>query len=330
MLELSADEREACDRVRFKVGVTPYYASLIDARDLACPVRRQAIPSTLELVTSREEREDPLAEDAHSPVPALTHRYPDRALLYTTHDCPMYCRHCNRRRKVGDPASAPRTRDLDAAIAYLEAHREIRDVLVSGGDPLTLSDAKLDALLARLRRLAHVEIIRIATRAPVTLPQRITQKLAAMLRAHHPIYVNTHFNHVRECTPEAALALTLLADAGCVLGNQMVLLKGINDDPAVARSLNHWLLAQRCRPYYLFQADLAEGIRHFRTEVAAGIRIIDALRGHTSGLAVPHFVVDLPGGGGKVSLGPDYLIGKDQKNLHFRNYVGELFDYEEG
>jgi len=330
VLRLTPDERDACERVPFALAVTPYYASLMDPDDPSCPIRRQAVPTTAELVVRPEEREDPLAEESHMPAPGLTHRYPDRALLYASHNCPVYCRHCNRKRKVGDPTSAPHPRELDAALAYLAAHREVRDVLVSGGDPLSLSDERLESLLAALRAIPHLEILRLATRNPVTLPQRVTPELVAMLRRYHPLYVNTHFNHPKECTAEAALALERLADAGCVLGNQTVLLAGVNDDPEVIKRLNLWLLKHRCRPYYLFQADLAEGIAHFRTPVDAGLRIIEGLRGHTSGLAVPHYVVDLPGGGGKVSLGPDYLVGRDGKTLTFRNYAGERFDYEEG
>ncbi len=330
VVRLTADERDACERAPFALAVTPYYASLMDPEDPSCPVRRQAVPTTAELVVRPEEREDPLAEESHMPAPGLTHRYPDRALLYATHNCTVYCRHCNRKRKVGDPRSAPHPRDFAAALAYLRAHREVRDVLVSGGDPLTLSDDRLEALLGELRSIPHLEIVRLATRNPVTLPQRITPELASMLRRHHPIYVNTHFNHPKECTAEAALALERLADAGCVLGNQMVLLKGVNDAVEPVRTLNHWLLRHRCRPYYIFQADLAEGIAHFRTPVESGIAIIEGLRGHTSGLAVPHYVVDLPGGGGKVSLGPDYLVGREGKKLTFRNYAGERYDYEEG
>lgn len=332
VLALTAEEREACVRAaaKFAMAITPYYLSLMDPHDPSDPVRRQAVPLLAELEVLPSELTDPLAEEAHMPVAGLTHRYPDRALLYATHNCPVYCRHCNRKRKVGDPESAPPRQQLEQAVDYIRRTPAIRDVLVSGGDPLTLSDARLAALLADLRSVPHLEIIRIATRNPVTLPQRVTPALAATLREHHPIYVNTHFNHLRECTPEAALALTRLADAGCVVGNQMVLLAGVNDDPAMVRRMNQWLLKHRCRPYYIFQCDAIEGASHFRTPVAAGLAIIEQLRGWTSGLAVPHYVVDLSGGGGKVSLQPDYLAGRDGKTLTFRNYAGETFAYEEG
>ncbi len=332
VVHLTDDERRACTEAGrlFALAITPYYASLMDKDDPKCPVRRQAIPTMAELTVRADELNDPLAEDAHMPTSGLTHRYPDRALLYVTHNCPVYCRHCNRKRKVGNPSSATSKNELAAAVTYLREHPEVRDVLVSGGDPLTFSDQRLDTLLGQLRSITHLEIIRIATRNPVTLPQRITPAFAELLRAHHPIYVNTHFNHLKECTEEAATALELLADAGCVLGNQMVLLRGINEDPKMVRQMNQWLLKHRCRPYYIFQADVARGIAHFRTSTESGLQIIRALRGWTSGLAVPHYVVDLPGGGGKVSLQPDYLEERHGKQLRFRNYSGQLYDYEEG
>ncbi len=302
-VELTDEEVEALDTSAdvFAFATTPYYTSLIDPEDPNCPVRRQAIPSLAELNVLDSELEDPLAEDTHMPVPNLTHRYPDRALLYASHNCPVYCRHCNRKRKVADPKSAPSRGELDEAIAYVQATPSIRDVLVSGGDPLSLSDSRLDDVLTRLRAIPHLEIIRLATRTPVTLPQRITEALAERL-----------------------------ADAGCVLSNQMVLLKGINDRADVVRELNHWLLRHRCRPYYIFQADAVQGTSHFRTPVETGVQIVESLRGWTSGLAVPHYVVDLPHGGGKVSLQADFLQGRDGRMLDFRNYRGERFDYEEG
>lgn len=332
VIDLTADERRAVTlaAVLFRMAITPYYASLIDPNDPDDPIRAQAVPQLAELVVRPDELADPLAEDSHMPVEGLTHRYPDRALLYVTHNCAVYCRHCNRKRKVGNPHSAPARDELDGWIDYLREHREVRDVLVSGGDPLSLSDQRLEDILRRLRELRHIEIIRLATRNPVTLPQRITPELVAMLRRYQPLYINTHFNHARECTPEAAQALDRLADGGSALGNQMVLLRGINEDPGVVRSLNHWLLRHRCRPYYIFQADPAQGIGHFRTSVASGLRLIESLRGWTSGLAVPHYVIDLPGGGGKVPLLPEYLVGREGRRLTFRNYAGETFTYDEG
>ncbi|MEO0812016.1 MAG: KamA family radical SAM protein, partial [Myxococcota bacterium] len=243
VIELTDDERRALDEAAstFAFAVTPYYASLMDRTDPECPIRRQAVPVMAELEVEDSELLDPLAEDSHMPVPNLTHRYPDRALLYASHNCPVYCRHCNRKRKVADPTSAPSRNELSAAIEYVRNESAIRDVLVSGGDPLSLSDARLRSVLADLRSIPHLEIIRLATRNPVTLPQRVTPELVDTLRPFHPIYVSTHFNHPKECTPEAAQALRRLADGGCVLSNQLVLLKGINDDAEVVRELNHWL-----------------------------------------------------------------------------------------
>ncbi|HSI03248.1 MAG TPA: KamA family radical SAM protein [Myxococcota bacterium] len=332
VLVLSDDERQAVVQAgaKFAMAITPYYASIMDREDPKCPVRRQAVPVMAELEVAASELEDPLAEDSHMPVPNLTHRYPDRALLYATHNCPVYCRHCNRKRKVGDPTSAPKRDELVEAIDYVRKTPAIRDVLVSGGDPLTMADQRLVAVLADLRSIPHLEIIRIATRNPVTLPMRITPELVSQLRAFHPLFVNTHFNHEKECTEEAGRALTTLADAGCVVGNQMVLLKGINDDPSMVRRMNQWLLKHRCRPYYIFQCDSVEGASHFRTPVESGVNIIRALRGWTSGLAVPHYVVDLPNGGGKVPVQPVYLTSHDGTQMKFVNYAGEAYTYEEG
>ena len=332
VLPLSAEEREAIARTadQFLMALTPYYASLIDPNDPNDPIRRQAVPQLAELVVAPGELSDPLAEESHMPVPGLTHRYPDRVLLYASHNCPVYCRHCNRRRKVGDPESAPDQGQLAKAIAYIARHAEVRDVLVSGGDPLSLSDERLGQLLQSLRAIPHLELIRLATRNPVTLPQRVTPELCATLARFHPIFVSTHFNHERECTAEAALALTRLADAGCVLSNQMVLLAGVNDEPPMVKRMNQWLLRHRCRPYYIFQADAVQGTSHFRTPLESGFAILRALRGWTSGLAVPHYVVDLPQGGGKVAVQPDALVARDGKTLTFTNYRGEPFEYIEG
>lgn len=332
VVRLSDEERRAIVRVAdvFPLGITPYYASLIDADDPACPIRRQCVPRLEELERRFDELHDPLAEERDMRAPGLTHRYPDRVLLYSTHVCAVYCRFCNRRRKVGSASSAPSRDDLAKAIDYIRRTPQVRDVLVSGGDPLSYSDARLDELLGELRSVPHVEIIRVATRNPATLPQRVTPALVDVLRKHHPIYVNTHFNHPRECTPEAERALTRLADGGCVVGNQMVLLKGVNDDAGLVRRMNRWLLARRCRPYYIFQCDPAEGVSHFRTSVETGVRIIGGLRGWTSGLAVPHYVVDLPGGGGKVALEPTTLISRRGRTLTFRSWAGEIYNYEDG
>lgn len=326
---LSEGERRAFEASAdlFRVSITPHYASLIAKGDPTCPIRLQAVPQPGELAIHDFELADPLAEEAHNPAPGITHRYPDRVLFYVIHHCPVYCRHCTRKRKVSNPTTTASRRQIEAGLDYIAQTPAVRDVLLSGGDPLSLSDARLDEILGRLLAIPHVDLVRIGTRNPVTLPQRITPALADVLRRHRPIYVHTHFNHPRECTPEAALALERLADAGCVLGNQMVLLKGVNDNAETVLKLNRWLLRHRCRPYYIFQCDMAQGITHLRTPLQAGIDIVAALRGHTSGMAVPHFVVDLPGGGGKVSLLPEYFQGRDGPWVTFRNYEGRLFKF---
>jgi lysine 2,3-aminomutase len=301
----------------------------MDPEDPNCPIRLQSVPTGGELTIAPADLDDPLAEERDMPVPGITHRYPDRVLFYTTHNCPVYCRHCTRKRKVSDPTSAAAKKQIEESLAYIAAHPEIRDVVISGGDPLSLSDDRLDHILGRLRAIPHVEIFRLGTRNLVTLPQRVTDDFTYMLRRHHPVYVNTHFNHPKECTAEAFDAARRLADAGCVIGNQMVLLKGVNDDPAVVKELNHKLLLMRIRPYYIYQCDLAKGISHFRTPVETGVRIVEALRGHTSGLAVPHFVVDAPSGGGKIPVNPDYVVSHDGKRWVLRNYAGKTYEYFE-
>ena len=331
VIRLTDDERQAvvATDAEFHMGITPYYAALMDPEDPTCPVRLQSVPTMGELTVTAADLEDPLAEERDMPVPGLTHRYPDRVLFYTTHNCPVYCRHCTRKRKVADPSSAAAKKQIEDSLAYIEHHTEIRDVVVSGGDPLSLSDDRLDYILGRLRAIPHVEIFRLGTRNLVTLPQRITDDLVRMLRRHQPVYVNTHFNHPKECTAEAFEACRRLADAGCVLGNQMVLLKGVNDDPRLVKELNHKLLLMRVRPYYIYQCDLAKGISHFRTPIEAGRRIIRALRGHTSGMAVPYFVVDAPSGGGKIPVNPDYVVRHEGKRWVLRNYAGKEFTYLE-
>ena len=324
---LEDDERRAFaeSSARFRVAVTPYYASLIGGP--GCPIRRQAIPQLGELEVFSHELSDPLAEEEHMAAPGVTHRYPDRVLFYVTHNCPVYCRHCTRKRKVGDPKSASSLDSLEAGFRYIEETESVRDVLVSGGDPLTLSDERLASVFERLSRVPHVEVLRLGTRNPVTLPQRITPELVEVLRGVRPLYVHTHFNHPAECTEAAADALNLLADAGCVLGNQMVLLKGVNDDEETVLELNRWLIRNRCRPYYMLQADMAEGIGHFRTPLQRGIEIVDFLRGRISGMGVPHFILDLPGGGGKISLTPDYVCRQEGHTYEFRNGSGDRFEF---
>ncbi len=325
IVELTEAERAGVGARGFPFAITPYYASLMQGPD--CPVRRQAIPVVDEGVQVPEDMRDPLAEDEHSPVEVISHRYPDRALLYVSHNCAVYCRHCTRARKVGDVASAPDRAALQAAYRYLRATPAIRDVLISGGDPLSLSDAKLVEIVTELRTIESVEVIRLCTRNPVTLPQRITTELLERLRPHHPLWVSTHFNHPRECTPEAGRALDRLADAGFAVGNQMVLLRGINDDADTVEQLNRWLIRHRCRPYYMFQCDPVAGTAHLRTPIETGLGILDALRGRLSGLAIPQFAVDLPGGGGKVTLTPDRLVRREGERWTFRDGRGREFTY---
>lgn len=329
LVDLIPEEREGIRRraTVFPFAITPYYLSLMGGP--TCPVRRQAVPHQLEVLRSAGDWDDPLAEDDHAPVDILTHRYPDRALLYVTHSCPVYCRHCTRQRKVGDARSAPSRGQLEAAVAYLRRTPSVRDVLVSGGDPLSLSDARLRQVFEAIRSVPSVEVIRLCTRNPVTLPFRITDELVTALRPHHPVYVHTHFNHPAECTPEAGRALERLADAGFNVGNQMVLLRGINDDAEVVAELNRWLVRHRCRPYYIFQCDPVGGTAHLRTRVESGLEILDQLRGRVSGLAIPQLAVDLPGGGGKVTLTPDRLVRRHGDELVFRDADGREFTYVE-
>ena len=331
VVNVTPDERRAVveTAAEFQMAITPYYAALMDPDDPTCPVRLQSVPTMDEANVSAVDLEDPLAEERDMPTPGITHRYPDRVLFYVTHNCPVYCRHCTRKRKVADPTSAAAKKQIEDSLAYIEKHPEVRDVVVSGGDPLSLSDERLDYILGRLRGIPHVEIFRLGTRNLVTRPQRVTDDFVRMLREHHPVYVNTHFNHPKECTAEAFEATRRIADAGCPIGNQMVLLKGVNDDPALVKELNHKLLLMRVRPYYIYQCDLAKGIGHFRTPVEKGIEIIEHLRGHTSGLAVPQFVIDAPGGGGKIPVNPQYVVRHEGKRWTLRNYAGKTYEYEE-
>ena len=289
----------------------------------------QSVPSMSELYISPHDLEDPLGEEHDMPVEGLTHRYPDRVLLYTIHHCAMYCRFCTRKRKVADPSSASSKDILEKAFQYIDAHKEIRDVVISGGDPLSYSDSKLEYFLSRLRAMEHIEIFRIGSRNLVTLPQRVTDDFAKMVAKYHPVFIHTHFNHPRECTREAFDACIKLANAGCVINNQTVLLKGINDDAVTIRDLNQKLLMMRVRPYYLYQCDLSNGLSHFRTSIEKGIEIIENLRGWTSGMAVPHFVVDLPGGGGKIPILPEYVVSHQGKEWVLRNYKNQQFIYRE-
>ncbi len=326
---LTSDERAGLQAApdKFRVGVTPYYFSLIDREHPSCPVRMQVIPRTGELVTEPGELLDPLGEDAHRPVSAIFHRYPDRCLLLALDRCAIYCRHCNRRRLVGQAESAISRQDLDDAVGYIRRTPAIRDVLISGGDPLTLATDRLEEIVAAVRAIPHVEIIRIGTRVPVVLPMRVDDELCAMLRRYHPLFINTHFNHPKELTPLARAACEKLADAGIPLGNQTVLLRGVNSSARVLRKLFTELLRCRVRPYYLFQGDVAEGTGHLRTTVETGIELMEQLRGHISGLAVPHLVIDTPGGMGKVSIGPDHVIDRGRDRWVLRNYEGRTVEY---
>jgi lysine 2,3-aminomutase len=330
-LTLTPSEREglAHSAERLSLGITPYFFSLIDRADPSCPIRRQVIPTAEENSTGAEEMADPVGEEADSPVPGLVHRYPDRVLLLVTDRCGTYCRYCTRSRLVSGAHGSEFSFHLPQALEYLRKHTEVRDVLLSGGDPLLLSDEKLDELLGSLRAIPHLEFLRIGTRLPVVLPQRITAKLCRTFRRHHPLWVSIQANHPRELTREAYVAMTRLADAGIPLGSQTVLLKGVNDDPKVMRELVHKLLLCRVRPYYLYQCDLIRGSRHFRVPVGKALEIVEKLRGFTTGYAVPQFVIDAPGGGGKVPINPDYVIYRDAERVVFRNYQGKVFEYPE-
>ena len=328
-IPLTPEEEEGVKKClgRLRMAITPYYLSLINVNDPYDPVRKQAIPTAEELNISSADLDDPLHEDTDSPVPGLTHRYPDRVLLLTTDQCSMYCRHCTRRRFAGQHDCEISTDKIDKCIEYVKNHTEVRDVLLSGGDVLCLSDEKLEYIISKLRAIEHVEIIRLGSRTPVVMPQRITQELCDMLKKYHPIWLNTHFNHPNEMTQEAKRACAMLADAGIPLGNQSVLLAGVNDCPSVMKKLVHQLVMARVRPYYIYQCDLSMGLEHFRTPVSKGIEIIEALRGHTSGYAVPTFVVDAPGGGGKIPVMPNYLISQSPDKVILRNFEGVITTY---
>jgi len=318
-------DKETAERLDnfFHARINPYYLSLI--RYPGDPIWLQCVPDSVEL-EDWDAPADPLAEDEMSPVPNLVHRYPDRVLFLTTSQCGLYCRFCTRKRKVGD-SSKINMRELESAFRYLDEHAEVSDVILSGGDPLMLTDSVLEKILQRLRAIPHIQIIRLGTKMPCVLPQRITPRLCQMLKKYHPIYVNTHFNHPWEITPESKKACEMLADAGCPVGNQAVLLKGVNDDPEVMKELMKGLLAMRVRPYYIYQADLTKGANHFRTPIDVGLEIMDKLRGHISGLAVPYFVIDAPGGGGKIPLLPEYVLARDEEKVILRNFRNEVYEY---
>jgi len=330
-LTLTEEEEEGVRKTlgRLRMAITPYYLSLIDLDDPFDPIRRQAVPTAHELETAPYETADPLHEDTDSPVKGLTHRYPDRVLFLVTDQCSMYCRHCTRRRFAGQTDCAVPMEQIKKCIEYIRAHEEVRDVLLSGGDALMLGDGLLEQIIAELRAIEHVEIIRIGSRTPVVCPQRITPELCGMLKKYHPIWLNTHFNHPSEITPEAAAACARLADAGIPLGNQTVLLAGVNDCVHVMKKLVNELAYIRVRPYYIYACDPSLGLSHFRTPVSKGIEIMEGLRGHTSGLCVPTFVVDAPGGGGKTPVMPTYLISQTPRKIVLRNFEGVITTYTE-
>jgi lysine 2,3-aminomutase len=328
IVKLSDSERQALqfNDTALPLAITPYYASLIDPDNADQPIRRTMIPTTSEYLVSPGEEHDPLGEDGHSPVPGLIHRYPDRVLFLVTDYCSSYCRYCTRSRMVGRRAGTSKAR-WQKAIAYIAANPQVRDVLISGGDPLTIPDHHLEWLLSRLRKIAHVELIRIGTKAPIVLPQRITPDLVAMLKEYHPLWMSIHCTHPDELTPESRRALTMLADAGIPLGSQTVLLAGINDSVETMKTLMQGLVKNRVKPYYLYQCDPIIGSAHFRTPVSRGLEIYQGLRGHTTGYAVPNYVIDAPGGGGKIPLLPETVVGREGTDLLIRNYEGKVYRY---
>ncbi len=331
VINLTVDEEEGVKKSLeiLRMGITPYYANIMDKDDPTCPVRMQAVPTIMETFKSDADMDDPLHEDHDSPVPGLTHRYPDRVLILITDMCSMYCRHCTRRRFAGSQDDSMPMKRIDDAIEYVRNTPGVRDVLLSGGDCLLVADEVLEYIISKLRAIPHVEIIRLGSRTPVVMPQRITDDLVNMLKKYHPIWLNTHFNHPKEVTPEAIEAIRKLADAGIPLGNQSVLLRGINDCVHVMRDLVHQMVKIRVRPYYIYQCDLSVGIEHFRTPVSKGIEIIESLRGHTSGYAIPTFVVDAPGGGGKIPVMPQYLLSSSPDRIVLRNFEGVITTYTE-
>ncbi|MBM3247861.1 MAG: lysine 2,3-aminomutase [Candidatus Omnitrophica bacterium] len=333
IIKLTVEEEDGIKKSngRLSMAITPYWASLMDPNDPNCPIRRQAVPLKEEFMDSPHELVDPCAEDRDSPVPGgLVHRYPDRVLLLITDQCGMYCRHCTRRRMVGEKRQAAlSSQKLDQAIEYIKSNRKVRDVLISGGDPFMLEDEALEDVIIKIRAIGHVEFLRIGTRLPISLPQRITPELVNMLKKYAPIWISLHVNHPKEITKRSKIALDMLSEAGMPLGSQTVLLKGINDRPYVMKKLMHELLKVRIRPYYIYQCDPAKGTSHFRTPIAVGINIIEKLRGHTSGYAIPTYVIDAPGGGGKIPVGPNYVLSQAKGRYTLRNYRGKIYTYLE-
>ena len=328
VIHLTPEETEGLKAEnKFRTEITPYFASLIDPDDPECPVRQQVVPHSRELAGFEAMMRDSLGEESHSPVPGLVHRYPDRVLLLVTDFCSTYCRYCTRSRIVGQGELSPSRERLEAAFDYIRRSPQVRDVLISGGDPLTLSDEKLEWILSSLRAIPHVEIIRMGSKIPAVLPQRVTPQLARMLRKYHPLWMSLHFTHPDECCYETERACNMLADAGIPLGSQTVLLKGVNDNVQTMKSLMHEVMKMRVRPYYVYQCDPIHGSGHFRTPVSKGLEIIRGLRGHTTGYAVPTYVIDAPGGGGKIPITPDFVMGKEGNDLLLGNYEGKTFKY---
>jgi lysine 2,3-aminomutase len=331
LIKLTPEEEAgiAKARGRLSMAITPYWAILMDPNNLDCPIRKQAVPVGDEFRIDPTDMLDPCGEDKDSPVPNLVHRYPDRVLLLATDLCALYCRHCTRRRIVGTRERVISNDNLEKAYEYIKSNRKIRDVLVSGGDPFMLDDDKLEHILKTLRAIPHIELLRLGTRVPVTMPMRINLELVNMLKKYSPLWISLHFNHTREITKEVKVACDMLSDNGFVLGSQTVLLKGVNDKPSIMKRLMHELIKIRVRPYYIYQCDPARGTSHFRTSITTGINIVEKLRGHTSGYAVPCYVVDAPGGGGKIPIGPNYIITQAKGEFTIRNYKGEIYTYKE-
>lgn len=330
-LNLSEDERNGVilSGTKLAMSITPHFFNLVDRDDPDCPIRRQVIPRVEETITSPYELSDPCGEDSNMPVPGLVHRYPDRVLFLVTDRCASYCRYCTRSRVVSGAGDQTLETNYEAAFEYLEKHTEVRDVLLSGGDPLLFSDSKLEKILSRLRSIKHIEFLRIGSRIPIFLPQRITPELCRMLQKYHPLFVSVHVNHPRELTSEVKEGLECLANHGIPLGNQSVLLRGVNDNVETMKALTHKLLMCRVRPYYLYQLDLIQGSSHLQVPVAKGLQIIEGLRGHTTGYSIPQYVIDAPGGGGKVPINPDYIIQRNSERVVIRNFEGKTFEYPE-
>ena len=330
-LNLSEDERNGVilSGTKLAMSITPHFFNLVDRDDPDCPIRRQVIPRVEETITSPYELSDPCGEDSNMPVPGLVHRYPDRVLFLVTDRCASYCRYCTRSRVVSGAGDQTLETNYEAAFQYLEKHTEVRDVLLSGGDPLLFSDSKLEKILSRLRSIKHIEFLRIGSRIPIFLPQRITPELCRMLQKYHPLFVSVHVNHPRELTSEVKEGLECLANHGIPLGNQSVLLRGVNDNVETMKALTHKLLMCRVRPYYLYQLDLIQGSSHLQVPVAKGLQIIEGLRGHTTGYSIPQYVIDAPGGGGKVPINPDYILQRNSERVVIRNFEGKTFEYPE-